>query len=113
MGKLNKEDFLHPVNRDGGTEKVLPIEVELEDKSGTVMMTPLTMPELTGFMEKGGSWLKSTEGLEFNTELLSRHLIEPKISKEELMSIGMKIGKLPVLLKALQKISGFFTESQK
>ena len=113
MGKLNKEDFLHPINRDGDKEEVLPIEIELDDGSGSVLMTPLTMPELTQFMEKGETSIKSLEGLEFNAEIISKHLMSPKLTKQELMSVGMKIGKLPILLKALQKVSGFFTENPK
>jgi hypothetical protein len=113
LRKLSKDDFLSPVVRNGETEEVLPIEVELEDGSGTVLMTPLTMPELTDFMEKSKQGLLTAESLEFNADILSKHLVDPKISKLEMMSVGMKIGRLVMLLKTLQKVSGFFTEKPK
>jgi hypothetical protein len=100
---LERAEFLHKRGEDG---KLLPEKVTLEDNSGDVLMTPLTLGELNELAQYGKT------GKDFDikdakqAEIIAKHLVEPSFTKEELLGEGFKALKYAQLAKALLKVSG-------
>ena len=103
MAILERSEFLHKRNEKN---ELLPEIVELEDNSGEVEMTPLVKGEVNVLTKEG------QKGKEFDVkdpkqaEIVSRHLVNPKFSTEELLDEGFKVMKYALLAKALLKVSG-------
>lgn len=104
MVRLEKQDFL--VRRDEQGNFV-PVEVELEDGSGTVMLVPFSRGELLKLQSTGkADLIDSDEKGELAAELLSNHLVEPKLSKQELMEDVQPL-RFGQLMRALFQVSGY------
>lgn len=89
MEVASKDDLLFTRDEKG---KLLPVEVEIEEIDKKVLITPMPRGELKRYLS---TWMfgKSKEDIiesdkDDDIEIVSKHLIQPALTKEELQDAG-------------------------